>query len=312
MRYWWVNQNQTFRHEVGGGYLWSPKTRADGAVNPFYDTMTKVSPGDLVFSFADTYVKGVGVVLGKAQTAAKPDEFGSAGVNWGTEGWYVPVDFKLAATPIRPKDHLAALAPTLPDKYSPLQANGNGNQGVYLAAVPKAMAEVLMRLLGPSIEGQVQPVQDNVKAQLADEISEQTLWARPDLAETEKEQLVRARRGQGLFRSRVELIEPQCRVTGVCDKAHLRASHIKPWRESSDAEKLDGHNGLMLAPHVDHLFDRGFISFSDAGDLLVSPSLDPQLLVAWGLRVPFNVGGFSAKQRSYLAYHRGEVFKARS
>jgi hypothetical protein len=46
MRYWWVNQNQTYKHEVGGGYLWSPKRNANGARNPFYESMREVSPGD--------------------------------------------------------------------------------------------------------------------------------------------------------------------------------------------------------------------------------------------------------------------------
>lgn len=50
MRYWWVNQNQTYRTEVRGNFMWSPKTNADGARNPFYDTMRQVSVGDVVFS----------------------------------------------------------------------------------------------------------------------------------------------------------------------------------------------------------------------------------------------------------------------
>ena len=61
MRYWWVNQNQTFRHELDGGYLWSPKRNANGAKNPFYETMREVSPGDVVFSFVDTLIAAIGV-----------------------------------------------------------------------------------------------------------------------------------------------------------------------------------------------------------------------------------------------------------
>jgi hypothetical protein len=56
MRYWWVNQNQTYHAEVQGGYLWSPKRSANGARNPFYETMREVSPGDLIFSFVDTRI----------------------------------------------------------------------------------------------------------------------------------------------------------------------------------------------------------------------------------------------------------------
>src|SRR6266704_4142314 len=61
MRYWWVNQNQTFRHEFEGGYLWSPKRNANGARNPFYESMREVAPGDLIFSFMDTRILALGI-----------------------------------------------------------------------------------------------------------------------------------------------------------------------------------------------------------------------------------------------------------
>jgi len=67
-----------------------------------------------------------------------------------------------------------------------------------------------------------------------------------------REQLVGARRGQGVFRSNVLLREGACRVTGVDEPRHLKARHIKPWRHASDAERLDGANGLLLSPHIDH------------------------------------------------------------
>lgn len=57
MKYWWVNQNQTYKAEVGGGFLWSPKTRADGARNHFYENMQEVEAGDVIFSFCDTEIK---------------------------------------------------------------------------------------------------------------------------------------------------------------------------------------------------------------------------------------------------------------
>lgn len=50
MRFWWVNQNQTFEQETSGGYLWSPKRNANGARNPFYESMREVAPGDLHIS----------------------------------------------------------------------------------------------------------------------------------------------------------------------------------------------------------------------------------------------------------------------
>jgi putative restriction endonuclease len=56
MAYWWVNQNQTYRHEVQDGYLWSPKRNANGARDPFYESMRELAPGHLIVSFTTTYV----------------------------------------------------------------------------------------------------------------------------------------------------------------------------------------------------------------------------------------------------------------
>lgn len=129
------------------------------------------------------------------------------------------------------------------------------------------------------------------------------------LDETEREQVTKARIGQGLYRKNLEEIETYCRVTGLAIKIHLRASHMKPWRVCSDAEKLDGNNGLLLSPHIDHLFDKGYISFSDGGDLLVSGNIDMAVLKAWGIQTPFNAGPFNPRQRYYLAYHREIIFQ---
>ena len=127
MRYWWVNQNQTYQAEIRGNFMWSPKTNANGARNPFYDFMREARPGDIVFSFADTRIKALGIVTGPAQTAPKPD-FGTAGANWSQEGWFVPVYYCIVESPIRPKDHINILRPYLPERYSPLQVGGDGLQ----------------------------------------------------------------------------------------------------------------------------------------------------------------------------------------
>lgn len=138
MRYWWVNQNQTYKSEVLGGFLWSPKTRADGARNQFYENMQEVAVGDVIFSFCDTRIKAIGVAVGRAETSPKPD-FGAAGASWSQEGWLVPVEFKELRSQTRPKDNITLIRPHLPTKYSPLQNSGDGLQSVYLAEVPAPM-----------------------------------------------------------------------------------------------------------------------------------------------------------------------------
>lgn len=87
------------------------------------------------------------------------------------------------------------------------------------------------------------------------------------------------------------------------------ASHIKPWRDSSNFERLDGNNGLLLAPHIDKLFDKGWITFTLKGDLKCSNPGIKSILLTWGVSYPKNVGAFSKKQEYYLDYHNKHIFK---
>jgi hypothetical protein len=287
--------------------MWSPKRNANGARNQFYENMRDVSPGDIVFSFCDTRIKAIGVVTGGAQTGPKPD-FGAAGSNWSREGWFVPVDYCVLSNQIRPKDHATVLRPFLPAKYSPLQESGDGLQSVYLAEVPRALADALIGLIGHAYWEACSAIavyQRVPELTDAEAMPSDATMAGP----TFREQLVRARRGQGVFRANVLLHEERCRVTGVNEPRHLTASHIKPWRDATDAERLDGSNGLLLSPHIDHLFDEGYITFAATQELVIVPEVRNKLLDAWGIDAGVQVGEFSREQNAYLDYHRANVFK---
>ena len=181
-------------------------------------------------------------------------------------------------------------------------------------------AQVLIALIGIEAQGLVSLAADvrpfaHGRPEVADlelweHHIEQTIEQIPDMQETDRQTLIVARRGQGLYKQRVMQVEDHCRITKVDNPAHLRASHCKPWRDSSNQERLDGENGLLLTPTIDHLFDRGFISFEDSGRLVVSPVAHLPSLSRMGVVTdrPVNVGGFTAGQRQYLAYHRDSVF----
>lgn len=297
-RYWWVNQNQTYKSEVGGGYMWSPKTNKGGGFNQFYHNMTEVNSADIVFSFADTFIKTVGVVSAPARSAEKPKEFGKAGDAWDADGWLVQVDYEELGNPIKPKDHMELLAPLLPKRYSPIREDGDGNQ-VYLAEIPEAMAEALLSLVGRQLDVALEEGQ------------EREIQNRTDIGATEKYQLVLSRVGQGQYRKNLVQHEVGCRITGITDGRFLTASHIKPWSKSNDFEKIDGNNGLLLSPHVDRLFDRGYITFEDSGALILCPSLPPVVVSAWGLLVGFEQRPLTKNQAAYMEYHRSNVFGKR-
>ena len=320
MRYWWVNQNQTFRQEIAGGYLWSPKRNANGVRNPFYESMREVSPGDLIFSFVDTRVAAVGIAKSYCWECPKPIEFGSVGQNWENVGWRVNASFSQLLNKIRPKDHMGVLREVLPDRYSPLQANGNGIQSIYLTELSEDFAEVLGGLIGEEARSLVAAAEacaavESDRIVTGDELDvwesriEQQIESDPSVNETDREAIVRARRGQGLFKQRVMRIETHCRITGVDNPNYLLASHCKPWRDSSNEERLNGENGLLLTPTIDHLFDRGFIGFEDSGNLIISPVAHKPSLQRMGLETKgiTNVGTFTDGQRQFLEFHRNAI-----
>lgn len=173
------------------------------------------------------------------------------------------------------------------------------------------MADVLLELIGKEAHAIIYNIRSQDIDEIEDSALEKNIRQNTSLEFTEKEQLVKSRRGQGIFRTNLERIETACRITGLTAKEHLRASHIKPWREATNYERLDGNNGLLLSPHIDALFDKGYITFSDNGALEVSNATDMEVMKRWGIPSDFTVGSFNDQQKLYLAYHRANIFKTK-
>lgn len=134
-----------------------------------------------------------------------------------------------------------------------------------------------------------------------------------DVGATTAMRATEVRTKQRLFRERLIGVEKGCRLTGIEDLRFLRASHIKPWADSTHCERVDGENGLLLAPHADLLFDRGWISFSSSGRLLVSNDLPFEVRDRLGLKLdtPLRHRNFSPKQLGFLEFHRDAIFNRR-
>lgn len=305
MRFWWVSQNETYHAEAGGGYMWSPKVNKNGAKNPHYDFMTQVRPGDLIFSFAQGKIKSLGVALTEGYSSNKPIvDFGNKGLNWNVDGWRVDVDYRTVRQEISPSQHIEKIRTYLPVKYSPLQFSGKGNQA-YLFEINSDLANLLLDLVATDPPEYSPTSLDEIVFNSED----QEIVRDESLRETQKSSLVQARRGQGLFRSRVKIIESFCRVTGVQEEKLLIASHVKPWRDSSNDERLNGNNGLFLSPHVDKLFNDGLITFDKGGSMEVSGSLGGDVLRKWSIDPRKKYGKFNTDQSYFLEFHNVEVYQ---
>lgn len=128
---------------------------------------------------------------------------------------------------------------------------------------------------------------------------------------TEVQRLVTQRVGQDIFRR--ELIGywgGKCAVTGLDVVELLRASHIKSWAQcESDEERLDVFNGLLLVPHLDALFDGGWVTFLDSGQIQISGRLSTKQRTLAGLFGRESVNGLTEKHAKYLEWHRNTLFK---
>lgn len=144
-------------------------------------------------------------------------------------------------------------------------------------------------------------------------LSDQTeveIKADPSLSETTKKQLIDARIGQGAFRRNLVSKWKDCMVTGCSYESILRASHIKPWRVSDNVERLDVFNGLLLSPNFDALFDKGLISFSDQGKIMISPRLSVSVRETLGSHEDMTIPVVE-QHLPYLLWHRKNLFKSK-
>lgn len=127
-----------------------------------------------------------------------------------------------------------------------------------------------------------------------------------DLPETEQLEIRKSRIGQGRFRTDLILYwDRKCAVTGVTEIPILRASHIKPWRDSDNRERLDKYNGLLLAPNLDALFDAGRIAFDDDGRMLISADLSSEDRRRLGVEERMELRRIEQGHRENLRFHRG-------
>ena len=123
----------------------------------------------------------------------------------------------------------------------------------------------------------------------------------------DKEAVVKIRVNQGIFKEQLLCRYSHCCLCNVTQKDFLIASHIKPWKDSDENERLDIDNGLLLCPNHDKAFDRGYISFDDNGLIIISDELDDINRVFLNLRQDMSIK-LTDGNREYLKYHRKNIF----
>lgn len=290
----WVNQGSTYLDERNAGLLWAPERTAGtstsgGSKLVHWETMTEVSPGDVVFTYANSYLRGYAIASSAAVLMERP-------YNAGT--MYSPLQGGRAVfctyheSPM-PLPFSAVISNNL--LLSELQSGVNPVLDVrgrvaqkYLCRISPVAAEVLSTQLGLHLNAD-QPIGVS-------------------LAPTTVQRLAEARIGQGKFRDDlIVAFNGSCAVTGLSVVPLLRASHIKPWTVSSNQERLDPENGVLLAAGVDAAFDRGYIGFDEDGALLSKSNFGDEERVSLGIPTTYFAlpsAFLTQRRRGFLAMHR--------
>lgn len=164
-----------------------------------------------------------------------------------------------------------------------------------------------LRLLNNQATFTKPPLETNNELELQKEFAEIQHFESLLIKQTEKERLIKARVGQGKFKKLLILRECKCALCGVTDPRLLIASHIKPWSLSNNQERLDLHNGLLLCPNHDSLFDKNLISFTNQGGIIISPTIDETAKIFMNINETMKIV-LTEKQLNYMEHHYKSFF----
>ncbi len=128
------------------------------------------------------------------------------------------------------------------------------------------------------------------------------------LGPTVQTALVEIRLTQARFRTQLVRYWGGCAVTGCAVLEALTASHIKPWSESTNEERRDSFNGLLLLGTLDRLFDSGRISFGDDGRITISEILSGTAQKQLHISPSLSLRRIEDRHLAYLRWHREHIF----
>ncbi|MDD9786678.1 HNH endonuclease [Priestia megaterium] len=302
MNYFLVFQNKSYEEERKGGYLWAPQKNKNGQTFHHWTDMKLIKKGDIIFNSFNGKLVSILTAQTNCQEHERPTGLEQLDL-WEKDGWLVDAEYRDLEQPITYKNYMEDILKLQDNKYAPFNKSGRGNTG-YLFRVSKELANFFFEIIegtNPVLRKKLQ-IEDNLQLENIKQI-ENDLNSIITLEKTEKETIIKSRIGQSAFKKALLTIEKKCRLCGVRDERFLVASHIKPWSESNNQERLDVDNGLLLCPNHDALFDKRYISFDETGKIMVKQSLDATTKMFLNINDTMRIK-LNERQQNYMKWHR--------
>lgn len=295
MAFFWVNLGESYKEVATHNFLWAPAyvvgKNGKKKINAGWEPVKEVNAGDVIFCNLDENIIYVAVARKAAYPAKRPPT--RVFNKWNEDGFQIDIDLTILTPAVSVKGFKAALMAIHNHECSPaLFTKTGGISQQYMVRLPLGAGALILNFLGDAEVSVCEQVDSRKKGRLQQGGTRKTV--------------AQARIGQGQFRDDVlSLWQHSCPVTALSKPELLTAAHIVPWSLSNEIEKIDPNNGFPLSPALDKLFDRGYVSFNDDGQLLMKTSeLSIQDLRCLGITPGAKISGLNDKQKAYLARHR--------
>lgn len=139
-KYFFVFQNQSYKEEKAGQYLWAPQSNLKKHNRSYWQRMTEVKKGDIILHSVDRKIKAISIAQTNCLNEDRPPELKEI---WTTQGWKVSSKYYELEEEFNISDHIDRLMKLQPTDNGPFNVKGNRKQG-YLFSANKAMFDYIM------------------------------------------------------------------------------------------------------------------------------------------------------------------------
>ncbi|MGG3801818.1 HNH endonuclease [Metabacillus fastidiosus] len=300
MNYYIVMQGHSYEEEKALGIIWSQQKDRGDNVPHSWKRMLEVSLGDRVFHYVHGDIVAISTAKSACQTAAKPD-----GSNQAEEGYLIEMEYYELEKFLNIKSYFNGIEPLLPLKYSAFQKDGNGNQG-YLYPCNELLAIKLLELIADL--NIYEEDQEQLEFAIGPVISKEHNNLIPVIVEAEAEAKVKLRKDRQKYKETLApLWNNQCALCGIDLPAMLCASYSKPWKDSTNEERLDPYNGLLLCHNHDALYAKGYIAFDGTGRIHISERINEADYGKYGIHPKMRVER-KEDNKKYFKWHKKNIF----
>ncbi len=296
-----VMQGQTYQEEKELGMIWSRKQASDGSFPHSWLRVMDVNEGDRILHYVKGNIVAISVAKTGCQIAQRPSSESK-----DDSGYLVELDYHELEVPVNVRAKFDAILPLLPIKYSPFQADANGNQG-YLYPCNEELTIKLLEIISDLNIFRIDEEQLELAMSTVRQTERNTFI--PMLAETETEVKTKIRLGRKKFRQGLlPLWAQKCALCEIELPELLRASYSKPWKDSTDVERVDAYNGVLLCRNHNALYENGFIAFDGQGRLHISSQLPEEDYEKYGIQPKMKIAR-KEQNKPYFKWHKRHLFR---